>query len=94
MKSRRSDGATTHVELLFLALPGHVCLVGLGVANLIKVIRDDGDDIPLTLEFLRSHAPVSVEVLISKIWKGKDLRLPFLQERKWRQRLSRSQVDT
>ena len=49
------------MELLFLVLLGHVCLVGLGEADLIEVIGDDLDDALLTFESMRSHAHLRVK---------------------------------
>ena len=51
---RRCSGLN-YMELLFLVLLGHVCLVGLREADLIEVIGDDLDDALFTLENMRSH---------------------------------------
>ena len=48
------------MELLLFVLLGHVCLVGLGIADLVEVIRDHRNDIPFARETLRSHVHVTV----------------------------------
>lgn len=39
----------TYVKLLFFVLLGHVCLVGLGEADLVEIIGDDLNNILFTL---------------------------------------------
>ena len=57
---RRCSGMN-HMKLLLFVLFGHVCLVGLGKANLVEVTGDHLDDAFLTFENMRSHACLRVD---------------------------------
>ena len=58
------------MELLLFVLLGHVCLISLGVTDLVKILSDDLDNILLDLGVVRSHAQNGVKILVVGIVKG------------------------
>lgn len=54
-KSQEGYKIESAMKLLLFVLPGHVCLISLGVANLVEVISDDLNDVLSGSIMLRSH---------------------------------------
>ena len=61
-KFRRLSKETAYMKLLFLVLLGHVCLISLGIADLVKVLSDNFDDILLAFRSVRSHTQMCLRV--------------------------------
>ena len=60
LKRQRCSKDRAYMKLLLFVLFGHVCLIGLGVADLVEFISDDLNDILLSFVNLRSHTQVTV----------------------------------